>query len=367
MAVASLALAGCGGGDSTVQTQQPAAPVRQPPVQPVQPDCSLSPKPAGCPEPPAPRVVTRVVTRTVTPVAKFDGFSVTETVNLARVVKDSAGSSPLFGSGNSAEASIFHARQPLKKTTIPNIRPSVEAGKVIYAVDFHKVDTTTAGGVYSFFTNGIVVYPKAFSFNQNSYRATAFDVGLGEKFDVKILKAEVDSSGSNGANNAKLHVALASDYSSENTSDWMTWGYWMQAPTRATLNLSDYDMGTFAIHGTKYGALENALTGTVTYKGSMLGLHSSTKNGEAKLSSLTAKVTMDFIFGDASTLGSYNFLVNEFKLDNASINGQIASRPIPFWTVLNPFGVQLVVLANPTIDGDQYPGQMTFAYWGLHT
>ena len=217
-----------------------------------------------------------------------------------------------------------------------------------------------------YFVNVLTSYPKAFSFNQNSYTATNLDLGLGDKFDAKILKAELDTD-NNGPNDAKLHVEVVTDYASDNKTDWLAYGLWIQTPKEQTLKYNDYELGTFAIQNNIYGngTVPNELTGTVTYKGGMLGLHTSLENNEVKLSRFTGKATFTANFGDARTLGNYSFEINELKLDGQSVSGQIAAPTVPFVAQ----GILDAGLGSSTINinGIKYMGRMLFVYTGPKT
>ena len=269
----------------------------------------------------------RTVTRTVTPVAKFAGFSVTETVNLGHLTKEVAKGKTVYNALRGSKRQGYLTRAG--DTKVPNVIPGIQDGEVIYKFDFHNLGALSSANSYSrYFGNTLTAYPKIFTFNQNSYTATALELGLGEKFNASILVTEIDTSGSNGANNAKIHAEVVTDYSSDNTTDWLTWGHWVQVP-KDTLNLDDYKLGTFAMSGATYGAVPSQLTGTVTYKGGLLGLHTSLENGEVKLSRFSGKATLTANFSDASSVGNMNYLFNEFKLDGKSVSGQF-TRNSPF-------------------------------------
>ena len=296
---------------------------------------------------------------------QFAGFSTTETVNIANTVKDAADLPYIHEALRSARSLTYQSNQKTP-VVLPNVVPALQDGKAVYKFDWHKsVDLVTHPNNRRYFGNTITAYAKAFSFNQNSYTATPLNLGLDSKFDSKILKTEVDTSGSNGANNAKMHVEIVSDYSSDNTTDWLTYGLWVQVP-KATLNYNDYKVGTFGIQNKKYGAMPVEVTGTATYKGGMLGLHTSLKNNEVKLSRFTGKATVTANFGDASQAGTFTFMINELKLDGQSVSGSIGRSNLAF-----SFGGVNVGQTNAglraghaTIDNVSYLGKSTLTTTG---
>ena len=258
--------------------------------------------------------------------------------------------------------------QTRKKATnkLTNLIPALQDGEVIYRVDMHNMGALGQRATDRYFVNVLTSYPKAFSFNQNSYTATDLGLGLGDKFDARILKAELDTD-NNGPNDAKFHVEVVTDYASDNKTDWLAYGLWIQTPKEQTLKYNDYELGTFAIQNNIYGngTVPNELTGTVTYKGGMLGLHTSLENNEVKLSHFTGKATFIANFGDASTLGNYSFEINELKLDGQSVSGQIAASTVPFVAQ----GILDAGLGSSriNINGIKYTGRMLFVYTGPKT
>ena len=282
------------------------------------------------------------------------------------MVKEAADGRIAFGAVVSGTRPIYTVgKKP--PNTLPYLAPAFQDGKVIYRIDWYKdIGYASAASFANFFGNLITNYPKAFSFNQNSYTATNLDLGLGSKFDSKVLKTEVDTTGNNGANDAKLHVEVVTDYASDNTTDWMAWGSWVQVPKAQTLNLSHYNLGTFAITNKKYGAMPVEVIGTATYKGGMLGLHTSLENNEVKLSHFTGKVTISANFGDASNFGSYGLIINELKLDGQNVSGQIARDNLNLGSVSVNNGAFAVVLnsSHITINGIQYSGHAIYQTTG---
>ena len=313
--------------------------------------------------------------------AQFAGFSTAETVNIGNKVREVAATGTVFSNTGKKPAytTLRHVppgRSYIRAILAPNIIPTLQDGKVIYRFDYHK-DLGPLGEVdgeeVQYFVNEVThsSHPKVFSFDQNSYATTPLDVGLNDKFDSKILKAEIDTDSDNNKD-AKMHVEIVSDYSTDNTTDWITWGSWVKVPKVKTLKLSDYDIGTFAIKNNHYGPFNIALTGTATYKGSLLGLHASTKNNEVKISRLTGKATVNFNFGDTSSLGTFDFLFNEFKLDGQSVGGQLrpSSRNNNILTGANNLGIILfpVQPSIGNINGVQYDnGYILLHYTGPKT
>ena len=250
---------------------------------------------------------------------------------------------------------------------LPDIIPVLQGGKVIYNFNWHKnIRFVNANSYGRYFGRLLTTYPIGFTFNQNSYTATPLDLGLGDKFDSQILKAEVDTSGNNGAKDAKMHVEIVSDYSSENTTDWLAYGLWIQVPRVQTIEYSDYGVGTFALQSSTYGSIPVQLTGTATYKGSLLGLHTSIKNNDVKLSRLTGKATVNFDFGDAITRrGKYTLTFNEFKLNGQSVSGEISRTDIG----LTNFPLSTIAFSPATaiINGSNYTGLLVGTFTGPQT
>ena len=260
---------------------------------------------------------------------QFGGFSASETLLIGQALQPLANGRNITRSIAETSKNPIHQTQILSATKLPNVVPALQDNKVIYKFDWHNVGRPTGSlPGQAFYGNDINSYPKVFTFNHNSYTTTDLNLGLDSKFDSQILKTEVDTD-NNGPNDTKFHVEVVSDYSSENTTDWIAYGYWLQVPTERSLTLSDYSPGTFSVHNNKYGSMPTQVTGTATYEGSMLGLHSSVKNNELKLSRFTGKATITTNF-DAGTAGTFSVLLNELKLDGQSVSGSIGRTNLAF-------------------------------------
>ena len=155
------------------------------------------------------------------------------------------------------------------------------------------------------------------------------DLGLSDTFAYKMFKGEVDPSRrdtSSVADDSKFHAEVATDYASDNTKDYLHFGWWVLIP-KQTASLKGYDLGVFADAAHDYPAVArifNRLTGTATYAGSMMGLHAEVEsNGKTTLSRLTGKATLTADFGNNSAPGSLAGTFNELKLNGTAATGSI--------------------------------------------
>ena len=309
----------------------------------------------------------RTVVTTVTPVAKFAGFSVTETVNLGKMIEE-LGKSKVVHNTLIASKRQSYVTRNVSPTKLPNVVPSIQDGKLIYKFDFHNVGALVDASFYRYFGNHLTAYSKSFSFNQNSYTATKLDIGLGEKFDASTLVTEVDTSGNNGVNNARIHAEVVTDYSSDNTTDWVTWGSWIQVP-KDSLALDKYSVGTFAMPGVKYGSIPVQATGSATYKGALLGFHTTLDSNEVKVSRFTGKATFTANFADAANAGTVGYMFNDFKLNGESVTGQFSANAIPFSFRGQNLAIKHFSMSSSrtTIDGSKFSGIGIMVYTGPQT
>ena len=152
------------------------------------------------------------------------------------------------------------------------------------------------------------------------------DISLDDNYSYKVFKGEFDTNKDN-TKDVKIHYEIATDYASDNTSDYKTWGFWIATPIGTSINAyTDYNFSAYFRANAEFeGNKVRALTGTAEYRGSMLGLHTEIEaNGRAKLSRLTGNVKFDVDFKDASTPGTFTAKIDSLKLNGTAAPGSIA-------------------------------------------
>ena len=286
----------------------------------------------------------------------FGGFNVAEIVNISNMVKEAADTNPHIGVSSEGKAPSDQTR--LTPLRIVHLTPSVnQSDKVVYAFELYSVGGASTSTTYMSYSNLVTSYDRFVRFGRNIYMATNLDVGLGDKFDAQILKAEFNTS-SSGRNNTKMHIEVVTDYASDNTSNWLAYGYWLQVPKLEPFKYSDYNLGAFARKSTTYNAVANDVTGKATYKGGLLGLHTSLENNNVKLSRLTGKATITIDFKDAATPGNTEGTFNELKLDGQSVSGQLGFSH-------NDVGAAFLGSdLSGTIGGNSYRGGLMMTFSG---
>ena len=208
-AALALALAACGGAESTVQTQQPAAPVVPPNNQ--DPDCTALPLPAGCePREPvvpmplaglgdAPKLAAAIALREVADTAKV------QLVNLYE--KDPRESRvPIQGLQlrmSKTDASVGGSNSSLNRlgTKLVDVTSSGSGDKIAYSFGLYTPGkdsrvTAFAQGLRQVMSNPfgnkifLLENNKAFS---SVKRIESIATQFGEGWDYSILKASVPS------------------------------------------------------------------------------------------------------------------------------------------------------------------------------
>ena len=303
----------------------------------------------------------------------FADFSITESGNISNIVNEVEGTSIIINlvamSNQEGDRTPTHRTRRLTETRVIRVTPTINSSGKFgnYTLDFHNAgalsDSTRSGdNTFNYHSYGkrTRTLSKVFGFNQDSYTATNLDLGLGDNFDSKTLKAEVDTNTDN-VKDAKIRVEVTtgypkvSDYTGEDrTRKWIVYGYWLQVP-KDTLSFNDYNFGAFSDIHQRYATIPVGATGTATYEGGMLGLHTSLKDNEVKLSRFTGKAIINADFGDASARGNLKATFSELKLDGKSVGGRIT-----FSEDFNAATVRAGSLKASNINGISYTGEHSF-------
>ena len=373
MAAASLALAACGGGDSTVQTQQPkpTAPVG-PVVPPVKPD----------PEPVVPM-----------PFAGLGSFEKGYAVGAIRKANFGIIEAPLQLRGRD-EANVWTDSaalqitawkdRPLEVSVSPNsqvtnstgdwtkivrVTPSGTTEAINYKIEFYLSGTVGGNSMFNILFEDDLFYPVSVNSDldaddsspvrfltiqgDNWTSSKKIDLGFDESYNYNVMKnyqvmtANFDinkdktSNASSKSQNVldlggkksfqhllkpqkgTMYSEIWTDYSGDNTNDYMVGGVWLLVPTELH-DTHAYDFGGF-VRGENPIARRklNAVIGKATYKGSVAGLHTSWDNNIVKISRLLGKVTLMADFDNETNWGSVDGKVHDLKLDDKSIGGQL--------------------------------------------
>ena len=359
LAAASLALAACGsGGDSTVAT----------PVPPVEPDretdCNQMPKPAGCPpdtereqdEPKAPPV----------PFAGLNSAAKIRAYGAIQKTYFGMDISPIDLQGrkdgvradkmalqvtkwedrhfqHDGEGSITSSTGDWTKVVV--VTPKGSAGNIDYTFDLWNTGTLTGNSIYNINYGDYADYDvslttaladrgddfKIFSIGKNDYTAVNITENINLAFeksyqynvmkDYQVLSAEVDTD-KDKAKDSTLYAELWTDYPGNNTNDYLVGGIWLLMPEDMS---QDWRFGGF-VRGHDPIFLTSTVapyTGEATYKGSLAGIHTSSKNDIPKISRLLGKVTLDVDFGTTSTYGRIKGRGYDLKLDGTPVTGEI--------------------------------------------
>ena len=367
MAVASLALAGCGGGDSTVQVPY------TPPTPP--PDCTAVPQPAGCP-PPKPNC-TEVPRPDGCPPPKppkpLDGLSPAAKALAANSVSMGAITRPLTLEDNEHDKGAQQYTKPITRVVgnqvlrrSPDTRvalltevsgdesdpdykfqlwtsgyfagTSADSAIVRDYIpralhESHTLNSVPVAG-YAFFSVGMdaegmdtIERLDNKKIPRYQYKKTKLDLGFGDDWDSSLLKAEVNSK-QDGEKDAMLHAEVWSSYPG-GKSDYLAGGVWLMVPN--DLAVDAFHSGAFAHGNTPYGDMGHAVSGEATYNGVALGLHTSRQQDSLTVSRLTGKVTLTVDFGTTATTTNSNAhtralisgRINSLTLDGESVSGQI--------------------------------------------
>ena len=243
----------------------------------------------------------------------------------------------------------------------PELISSVSDSNVSYRLKVYKIDSTDdRSGSLVTTNNSSGLSNDGWKIYELTSPTDITGLGLSDTFTYKLFKGEVDprrTDTASTADDAKFHAEVATDYASDNTNDWLQFGWWVQVP-KQTDNLNDYNIGVFADanHQYKNSRSFNALTGTVTHTGSMMGLHTDIdSDGKHTLSRLTGKASLAVDFGNGSAPGTITGTFNELKL-----NGTDAAGSMTFTKTLQNAGTLFQFFEgagnSATINGSNYKG-----------
>ena len=335
-ASASLALAACGGGDSTVSLSNPTD--RVPPDR-----CATEPRPAGCPDPDQPPAGPPMV---------LDGLSTTQKALSSRAVRETAGYHPLLLMGAAFTDPDKKEKNAVQFTTwlgypfdirLVNLTPSGSSDNVAYQFELYKVPSATthphvaitANG-WGQTTGGVGIFEdknKTFTLQgENAYtsvkRIPDIASSFGESWDYSILKASVPSV-KDGDKDATLYAEVWTDLPGSSSTDYMVGGFWLLVPNNPTgdYRSGDYRFGAFARGQTFFtrdatnNSIADAVTGEATYKGNASGLFASSR-GDA-IQRLLGKVTLTADFQTTAEKGTIGGRIDSLTLNGESVNGQI--------------------------------------------
>ena len=254
----------------------------------------------------------------------FAGFSQLESVQLSsRLIGAASNESEPYILNTILEKVAHHAIEVHlgTKLKIIEVTPEISNGNIAYDIDVYsrsEVGTSKRNNFIFDSTHATL----EIDIGKNDYSATNLDLELSidNRFSAKIIKAEADDFTSKHEDGS-FYAEVATDYSGSNTSDYSTWGFWFKVPNQ-TINTKFYDLAAFARPNSP-GNVTAGLTGTATYTGGMLGLHTLEKNGTVQLKRLTGTATITADFGSSSERGSINATFNQFKLDGQDVGGRI--------------------------------------------
>ena len=287
-----------------------------------------------------PRVETRTVTvpapRTGPTHVGFSGgnFSSDEIRSLASKVVDVQKFGSIVFYHRQETPRIVHGEiLPQDKGYIfPKMIPSVTDGNVFLTLKTYDIDKTVifeydATGTLARENSGGRTSTDGYKIFELANPTDIAGLGLSDTFTYKLFKGEVDPrrrDTTSAADDSKFHAELATDYASDNTGDYLHFGWWVLAP-KQTDRLGDYRFGVFADAAHEFNADPfNALTGTATYTGSMMGLHTDIDSeGKHTLSRLTGKASLAVDFGTNSVPGTITGTFNELKLNGTDATGSI--------------------------------------------
>ena len=381
--VASLSLAACGGGDSTVQT----APVTRipPDNQDPDPDCTAVPRPAGCPD-----------REPVVPMP-LDGLGDSFKTGAAVALREVADTTKVhltgeYGGDHPRSGGLavhgLQIRLPLDKeegvndftdTKVAKVVPNASAGSMSYSFGLYTpADDLADGTVRSVFSTGneqistdpFSVKHKIFSIEDKDAFTKIESIAsqFGEGWDYSILKASVPSI-KDGEKDSTLYAELWTDRASTSANDYMVGGWWLLAPNNPA---GDYRFGTLAQVKNYYirsgtGSIKSTVEGPATYKGHAAGLHVSSENGMVSIQRLLGKVTLNADFGNSTDAGTISGAIDDLTLDGVSVDGQLLLLKAPYgdgsiMSSLRPIK-SLVNLLNPKSSAGNIKGTNYYGDW----
>ena len=138
--------------------------------------------------------------------------------------------------------------------------------------------------------------------------------------DYQVLSAKVDTDKDN-TKDSTLHAELWTDYSSDTENDYLVGGFWLLVPNDMS---KDYRFGGFVRGEDPLTTTQiRPFTGKASYKGSLVGIHTSSEDDIPKISRLLGKVTIDVDFATTSKRGSIKGRAHDLKLDSTPVGGEI--------------------------------------------
>ena len=347
-ASASLALAACGGGDSTVQTQPQTDHI--PPDTQTPPDCTAVPRPAGCTD------SEPVVPMPFAPLGSLETSYAVAAIKKARFGTEQY-PIELYRDPEKIQIAALKHRPFTGKTD--QFRLGGQLTKLVKVEPSGDVDYT-----FELWNNGGDLNSGGLATNEGSFEEGGFkalyksntlsDGVTGIKLltiasddwtskeaikldfdepynsamkDFQVLSAEVDTDNDN-ENDATLYAELWTNYPSDDTH-YMSGGIWLLVPND-TSQVEAYDFGGF-VRSTYYGLADSVnhvpwrtATGTAKYNGSAAGLYASLgENNDVKISRLFGKVTINADFETARTRGVLDGKIHDLTLDGKQVKGEL--------------------------------------------
>ena len=296
MAAASLALAACGGGDSTVQAPAATQPLPTQPVTPADPN---------------------------RPPMVFDGLTALQRAGAARAVKKSSIS--LVGL---AEEEDNYAAY---KTTLEHDLTKIVVFKPAdYTFSLYNTSTFSYSPSGANFVSPVIAEDDG-TLQIDSLTSKDWitmediDLGFGSGYDSKILTGKIKAK-KGGERDNTLHAEVWHNYG-ESSTDYHTGGVWLIVPDSP---IDAYYFGAFANGENTYptdasgeGNVDNAVVGQAIYKGNAAGLVSSSEDGMVSIQRLLGKATLTADFGNATARGTIKGTIDDLTLDGDSVDGQL--------------------------------------------
>ena len=287
------------------------------------------------------RVVTRTVTVQASPTGPthvgFSGgnFSSDEINSLAGKVVDMQ-LFPYVRYDGQESPRLNHSRilDNDRGYIFPKLIPSISEGNVSYTLKTYSIEDSLEyenRNIFVLEDSSDITTNDGWKIFDLTSPTDITGLGLSDTFTYKLFKGEVDPrrrDTTSSADDSKFHAEVATDYASDNTEDHLHFGWWMLVP-KQTDKLTDYDLGVFADANHEFNGDPDIdpVTGTATYAGSMMGLHTDIdSNGKHTLSRFTGKATLTANFRGAGAGGRVTGTFDELKLNGTAATGSITFR-----------------------------------------
>ena len=227
-------------------------------------------------------------------------------------------------------------------TRIVLITPSSNGNNVNYTFNLRTSSTIAGNSIYKindadrdrriYGSSNLLTDPGSkdiFSISKDDYTAKSMELDFDESYGYNVIKdyqaltAEVDTN-NDKENDATLYSEIWTDYSNDNTTDYMVGGFWLLVP-KDLQDTEAWDFGAF-VRGenpTHYASVGRITIGEATYKGSVVGLHTDIKDETPKISRLLGKVTIDANFSGTTELGNLSGKIHDLTLDGISTGGEL--------------------------------------------